>query len=400
MVPDLRPLVPLAGPAMNDQLILTVNAGSSSVKVDLFALDPGAPKRIADGEVTAVGGPHGRLRWRDPDRAPVERAFTGTHDEGVQALLELAAGKPSPRRLLAVGHRVAHGGAAHVGPELATTDLLRQLDEVASLAPLHVPHNLRAITAVAARHPDVLQVLCYDTAFHATLPPEARRFALPRELGDMGVVRYGFHGLSYEHVARVLPQLVGARADGRVVVAHLGAGASLCAMRGRRSVATTMGFSPLDGVPMATRCGSLDPGVVLHLLRQGMSVDEVEELLYHRSGLLGSSGISGDVRDLLASYRIRESIGALAADLGGLDAVVFTGGIGEHQPLIRAQVCAGLSWLGLEIDGSANLAGSRRIDRAGTAVAVLVVPADEAQVIADHTRDLVTREAHPGAGAG
>ena len=397
---------------MSDDLILTVNAGSSSVKVDLFELDGPAPRRLAVGEVTGVGGRHAALRWSDLDQPPVETAFDGTHAEGVQALLDLARrNEAGMRRLLAVGHRVAHGGASHIEPEPATTELLDQLDELAPLAPLHVPHNLRAIRAVAAQHPDVRQILCYDTAFHVTLPPEARHFALPRAVRDRGIVRYGFHGLSYEHVADVLPELLGRRADGRIVVAHLGAGSSLCALRGRCSIATTMGFSPLDGVPMATRCGSLDPGVVIHLLRQGMSLDAVEELLYHRSGLLGASGISGDVRDLLASsapeaaeavslfaYRIRESIGALAADLGGLDAIVFTGGIGQHQPPIRAQVCSGLAWLGVDLDDAANLAGSQRIDAAGSAVPVLVVPADEAQVIAGHTWRVVAGGQRPRAG--
>jgi len=272
------------------------------------------------------------------------------------------------------------------------------------LAPLHQPHNLAAVAAVAARHPQLPQVACFDTAFHHTQPAVATRFALPRHLSEEGVRRYGFHGLSYEYIAAALPRYLGAApARGRVIVAHLGAGASLCALRDGCSVATTMSFTPLDGVPMGCRCGALDPGVVLYLLQEkGLSAAAVAALLYHESGLLGVSGLSDDMRTLLASelpaareavelfvYRIGREIGSLAAALGGLDALVYTAGIGEHAPQIRARVAAAAAWLGLELDPAANAAGGPRLATPRSRVSAWVIPTDEDLMIARHTWDLL-----------
>jgi acetate kinase len=278
----------------------------------------------------------------------------------LDALLAFAEGHLGRDGLAAVGHRVVDGGGDHIAPELITPALLTALEALTPLDPLHMPDNLAPMRALAAARPTLPQVACFDTAFHHTLPPVARRFALPRVVSDAGVRRYGFHGLSYEYIAGRLAQLSPSLTRGRVIVAHLGSGASLCALLGGRSIETTTGFSALDGLVMATRCGSLDPGVILYLGRQGHSFADIEDMLYRRSGLLGVSGISGDVRVLLASedphaceainlftYRIAGEAGALVSALGGLDGLVFTAGIGEHAPCIRAAVCARLAWLGL-----------------------------------------------------
>jgi acetate kinase len=273
--------------------------------------------------------------------------------------------------LVAVGHRIVHGGEDHTAPACVTPKLLSSLEALIPLDPLHMAHNLMPIHAVAAARPALRQVACFDTAFHHTLPAVARTFAIPRELTAAGVRRYGFHGLSYEYIAGELAHHAPGLAHGRAIVAHLGAGASLCALRDGRSIATTMGFSVLDGLVMATRCGSLDPGVILYLGRQGHSFDDIEDMLYHRCGLLGVSGLSGDIRRLLASdtpgtreaielftYRIATQVGSLAVALGGLDGLVFTAGIGQHAPVIRALVCDRLAWLGVHIDDAANQASS------------------------------------------
>uniref|UniRef100_UPI00313EFE6C acetate kinase n=1 Tax=Inquilinus sp. OTU3971 TaxID=3043855 RepID=UPI00313EFE6C len=284
--------------------------------------------------------------------------------------------------LALAGHRVVHGGEAFTGPVRITDEVFAQLQALVPLAPLHQPPALRLIEALGALRPGIVQTASFDTAFHAGQPDHIRRFALPRPLHDRGIKRYGFHGLSYRFIAGALRRDHPEIAAGRVVVAHLGSGASLCALRDGSSVETTMGFSALDGVPMATRPGALDAGVLLHLLGpDGMTVAEVEDLLYHRAGLLGLSGISGDTRELLASadpaareavdiftHRIAQAVAALAVTLGGLDALVFTAGIGEHQPEIRARICERLRWMGAAPGGS---------------VAVLVIPTDEEQVVAD-----------------
>lgn len=377
-------------------VLLTVNAGSSSLKLSVFETDGGG-SRLANAEVTGIGTTGSASRWNVGGDHEVVVARAADHPAALDALLAGVAGhgwEPA-----GIGHRIVHGGVDHVAPEVATDDVLADLERLVSLAPLHQPHNLRPVRRLAELHPDVPQVLCFDTAFHATMPDTARHFALPRTYVEQGVVRYGFHGLSYEHVVSVLPGMLGSAVPGRVVIAHLGAGSSLCAVREGRSAATTMGFSPIDGVPMATRSGAVDPGAILYLLRQGMSLDEVDELLNHRSGLLGYSGISGDMQALLASSdpaadaavglfcaRVREAIGALTADLSGIDALVFTGGIGQNSAEVRRRVTDGLGWLGIGIDAAANTENRTRIDAGGAPVSVLVIAADEASVIAHATR--------------
>jgi acetate kinase len=291
---------------------------------------------------------------------------------------------------------------------VVTPSVRSKLELLNPLAPLHQPYNLAPIAALSKLHPGLPQVACFDTAFHATQPDVAKRIALPRRLSDTGIRRYGFHGLSYEYVAGVLPDHLGAVADGRIVIAHLGHGASMCAIRAKRSIATTMGFSPLDGLVMGRRCGSLDPGVILYLLdHEEMSAADVRDMLYEKSGLLGVSEVSDDMRDLLAStdpraaeavelfvYRIVRELGSLAAALGGLDAFVFTGGIGEHASEIRRRVCRQAAWLGVEIDEAANRAGGPRISHQNSATTVLAVATDEQSVIARHTRALLPEATH------
>jgi acetate kinase len=297
-----------------------------------------------------------------------------------------------------------HGGADHIAPEMITPALVALLETLTPLDPLHMPDNLAPMRAVTAARPRLAQVACFDTAFHHTMPPVAARFALPRALETKGVRRYGFHGLSYEYISSCLKTQSLALARGRVIAAHLGSGASLCALNDGSSIATTTGFSALDGLVMATRCGSLDPGVILYLGRQGYSFTDVEDLLYRRSGLLGVSGISGDVRVLLASddphardaielftYRIALEAGAMISALGGLDGLVFTAGIGEHAPAIRAAVCTRLSWLGLRIDDAANAASAACISTPDSKVEVRVIATDEELMIARHTQATINR---------
>ena len=385
--------------------LLTLNAGSSSLKFALYDATADAPA-TARGEIADLeAAPH--LLARDAagtilaDRrwpAGLPDAFASVLD----ALLGFADSHLDRGGLAAVGHRIVHGGPHHAAPGLVTPALVADLRGLVPLDPLHMPHNMAPIHAVAAARPGLSQIACFDTAFHHTLPREARWFGLPRALEAEGVRRYGFHGLSYEFIAGRLETDFRALAQGRVVVAHLGSGASLCALKAGRSIATTMGFSTLDGLLMATRCGSLDPGVILYLGRQGRSLSEIEDMLYHRSGLVGVSGLSGDVRALLASsdphaaeaidlfaYRIAAETGALVSALDGLDGLVFTAGIGEHAPAIRSAVCARLGWLGLRLDEVANAASAERISAFDSAIEVLVIPTDEEAVIARHTRATV-----------
>jgi acetate kinase len=322
-----------------------------------------------------------------------------SHDNGLDTLLAWIDARTSNSAVIAAGHRVVHGGVRYASPVRVTPEVIRELEALVPLAPLHQPHNLEAIKALAKRRPALPQVACFDTAFHSAQPAVAQAFALPRALGETGIKRYGFHGLSYEYIVSVLPEHLGNGADGRVVVAHLGAGASMCAMRDRRSVATTMGFTALDGLPMGTRTGAIDPGVILHLMTErGMSVSDVTELLYKKSGLLGLSGVSSDVRDLLASdspyaawaldvfvYRVGRELGSLAAALGGLDALVFTAGIGEHAVPIRARICRDAEWLGVQIDDKANQRGGPCISAPDSRATAWVIATDEELMIARHT---------------
>lgn len=387
--------------------ILTLNAGSSSIKFALFEVgNDSSLVSVARGGVESVGtAPHFSARDRHGTTLAEQRWDDApSFDALLGAVLGFAEHQLGSDRLVAVGHRVVHGGPNHIRPELITPDLLAVLDGLTPLAPLHEPHNVAPMRTLARLRPALQQVACFDTAFHHTMPPEARRFALSRDLEAAGVRRYGFHGLSYEYIADRLQEIDPGLASGRVIVAHLGSGASLCALKAGRSVDTTMGFTALDGLVMATRCGNLDPGVVLYLQREhGMSAVAVEDMLYHRSGLYAvSGGLSGDMRELLASgdvraseaidlfvYRIVREVGALAGGLGGLDGLVFTAGIGEHAPAIRAAVCDRLAWLGVSLDLAANAANEARIGTAGTAVSVLVVPTDEEAMIARHSWRIV-----------
>jgi acetate kinase len=389
--------------------ILTLNAGSSSLKFAIFDTAAGL-KATARGEIEDLdAAPH--LLARDAAGAVlVERRWpTGAalpFADALDALLDFTAAHLGRDGLAAAGHRVVHGGADHIAPEVVTPALLEALEALTPLDPLHMPDNLAPMYAIAAARPSLKQVACFDTAFHHTLPPVAARFALPRALSVAGVRRYGFHGLSYEYIASCLPQQSPALARGRVIAAHLGSGASLCALKDSVSIATTTGFSALDGLVMATRCGSLDPGVILYLGHQGYGFADIEDLLYRRSGLLGVSGISGDLRVLLASddphareaielftYRIASEVGAFVSALAGLDGIVFTAGIGEHSPEIRASVCARLAWLGLRLDSVANAASAPCISSPDSKVAVRVIATDEEAMIARHTQTTINHQA-------
>ena len=387
--------------------ILVLNAGSSSIKFSLFAAAERPSRRdlLCDGEVEGVGH-RGHFFAQDAaGRRLVEQQLGegADYEAALAQLLGWIAQQFAAAPLAAVGHRVVHGGQRYAAPLKIDAAVIAELRRLVPLAPLHEPHHLAAIEAVAKLHPDLPQVACFDTAFHQAQPDVARAFALPRALSAEGVRRYGFHGLSYEYIAGVLPDYLGAAADGRVVVAHLGAGASMCAMRARRSVATTMSFTALDGLMMARRCGALDPGVVLYLLQQkSMTADAIAAMLYRDSGLLGVSGISDDMRDLLASddphaaeaidlfvYRALRELGSLAAALGGLDALVFTAGIGEHAAPIRRRICEAAAWLGIALDEGANDAGGPCITRPRSRASAWVIPTDEDLVIARHCRDLL-----------
>jgi acetate kinase len=392
--------------------ILTINAGSSSLKFSLWHLAGRDNLREAlRGEIEKIGiAP--RLAARTPtgdtllDKAFCCEGARLTHEKLLQELFARRTLDRGDGCLVAVGHRVVHGGPAFVEPAVIDDAVMGRLSQLEPLAPLHQPHNLSAIRACASLAPGVPQVACFDTAFHHTIDPVARRLGLPRAYAEAGVRRYGFHGLSYEFIARRLRTIDPSIAGGRVVVAHLGNGASLCAMRDGKSIDTTMGFTALDGLLMGTRPGTLDPGAVTYLMRQhAMTAAEVEDMLYHRSGLLGISGISSDMRTLLTSadphareavdlfvFRAAREIAAMAASLGGLDSLVFTAGIGEHAPAIRARICARCAWLGVLIDEDANRGGRQRIDAKTSRVATCVIPTDEEQMIAAHTAQAVTGE--------
>jgi acetate kinase len=384
--------------------LLVINAGSSSIKFTVYQTDASSQLIVdANGQIESIGTqpsftvnrPNGEVLVESPlsvDKAHDHSGALSIIHDWLLAYLEGAS-------LLAAGHRVVHGGQHYTAPILIDANVLKDLESLIPLAPLHQPHNLSAIRAFQEIMPTLPQVACFDTAFHCSQPEIAQRFALPRYFFDEGVRRYGFHGLSYEYIVSVLPTLDPTLQEARVIIAHLGNGASLCAIHNGRSIATTMGFSPLDGLVMGTRCGSIDPGVLLYLMEHyNMDAHALEKLLYHQSGLLGVSGISDDMRLLLASedphakeaidlfvYRIRRELGSLVAALGGLDALIFTGGIGEHSAEIRSRICRNSAWLGLELDGSANAAGNKRISSLNSKVSAWKVPTDENLIIARHT---------------
>ncbi len=376
--------------------LLTLNAGSSSLKFAIYARDANLPLLLS-GQISGLGGKTQFLAR--PGGEPVVRELW-SDALGMDAVLRRLFGwieaEGWSQGLDAIGHRVVHGGLEFKAATELTADVVGRLKALSALAPLHQPANLLAVDVAAARFPSALQVGVFDTAFHASQPRIARLYALPRALIAEGVLAYGFHGLSYDYIAGVLREQEGPGAGGRAVVLHLGSGVSLCGLDRGRSVATTMGFSALDGPPMSTRSGSLDPGVILHLMQaKGMSADAIADLLYNRSGLLGLSGVSGDMQTLLSSpapdarealevyvYRIAREIGSLAASLGGLDTLVFTAGVGEHAGTIRQAITDRCGWLGVKLDEEANLAGVRCISAPGSAVRMLVIPTDEQVVTA------------------
>jgi acetate kinase len=382
--------------------MLVINAGSSSIKFSLLEGDTQAALQcFVHGEIECLEtAPHFFATSRNGERLAEHRWDAAvSHAALLDHLIAWSEATLGPDRLMAAGHRVAHGGLHCTTPQRVTAELLTQLHAATPLAPLHQPHNLAPITALAARHPTLPQVACFDTGFHATNPAISRQYGLPAALTDEGIRRFGFHGLSYEYIAGELPQFDPRAASGRTIIAHLGNGASLCGLIDGKSVASTMGFSALDGLLMGTRCGALDPGVILYLLQEkNLSAAAIEALLYQQSGLLGVSGISNDMRRLLASndsrareavdlfvYRAAREIGALAAATGGLDALVFTAGIGQHAPEIRARLCAQSAWLGIRLDLAANRAGGPCISMPDSPVTVWVIPTNEELMVARHT---------------
>lgn len=387
---------------------LVLNAGSSSLKFCVYRrLEDGGWEVASRGQIDGIGVAP-KLAARGGDGAVLsDQRLPAGEVRDVRAALDVLAGWLRERYggspVAGVGHRVVHGGAKHAQPCVVTPRILAELRALAPLAPLHQPYNVHAIEEVAERLPNVPQVACFDTGFHRGQPPVAQLVPLPKEIRATGVQRYGFHGLSYEYIASELPAVAPEIAEKRVIVAHLGSGASLCALKERRSVDCSMGFTALEGLCMGTRPGAMDPGVVLHLFQTlGMSASEVETLLYKKSGLLGLSGISNDMRDLLASpdprakqavdyfvYQAAKSIGALAAALGGVDALVFTAGIGERSAEIRRRICAASAWLGVELDDAANESHAARITAPGSRVSAWVIPTNEELMIARHTGDLL-----------
>jgi acetate kinase len=386
-----------------DAYALVLNAGSSSLKFCVYRNpQPKVWRLETRGQIDGIGTAPKFLARNEAGERVADETLAASVNDGRAALDALAdwlRGRYAGSKVVGVGHRVVHGGARYSGPTLVTPQVLADLRDLVPLAPLHQPYNVGAIEATAERLPGVPQVACFDTSFHRGQPAVAELVPLPREIRDRGVQRYGFHGLSYEYIASVLPEEAPEIADGRVIVAHLGSGASLCAMKHRKSVDSTLGFTALDGLCMGTRPGSVDPGVILYLFQSaGLTAKDVETMLYKKSGLLGISGISNDMRDLLANgapeaklavdyfvYRAAKEIGALTAALGGLDALVFTAGIGENAPEIRHRICAASAWLGIELDADANARRETRISRPGSRVSAWVIPTNEELMIARHT---------------
>ncbi len=390
--------------------ISVVNSGSSSIKFSLFDhVEKEELRLVFGGQVEGIGVAPRFKACNAQNETIEEKTWEHGPEVNHESLMAYIIGWIREQRqrlglaLVGVGHRVVHGGEIYSCPVRVDDAVLKDLEKFIPLAPLHQPHNLAPIRAVMKLGADIAQVACFDTAFHRTNPPVAQLFALPRRLSDKGIRRYGFHGLSYEYIARRLRGLDPETAAGRVIVAHLGSGASMCAINDGQSIASTMGFSAMDGLPMGTRPGNLDPGVVLHLIQEeGMSPDALTDLFYKQSGLLGVSGISNDMRLLLESddphaeeaiavfvYRIQRELGSLAAALGGLDALVFTGGVGENAPVIRSRVAEAARWLGLHLDAAANAEGQSKISQADSPVAAWVIPTNEELMIATHTRDIL-----------
>lgn len=388
-------------------VIAVLNAGSSSIKFSLFIPRDDQAEIFARGQIEGIYTTP-RFFSKDREGAVIsEKSWPeGTtlgHNGAIDHLFAYVRGEFADHRLLGVGHRVVCGGLDYTQPVRVNAEVLAKLEQLIPLFPLHQPHNLAPIKLLLERRPELPQVACFDTSFHRAIPHIAQLYALPLEFAESGVVRYGFHGLSYEYIASVLPQLDTRAASGKTIVLHLGNGASMCAMESCRSVTSTMGFSGVEGLPMGTRSGALDPGIMLYLMDgRGMDARAIEKLIYTQSGLIGISGISSDMRTLLMSkepraklavdlfvYRIRREMGSLVAALGGLDALVFTGGIGENSDQIRERVCRDAAWLGLELDADANARGGPCISTAGSRVRVWVIPTNEELMIARHTRRVI-----------
>ncbi len=388
-----------------DDYALVLNAGSSSLKFCVFERPAGEGWHLESrGQIEGIGtSPHLSIKGDGGTKLADQNVPARDAREALDTLGGWLRSTYGGSRVLGVGHRVVHGGARFKAPTIVNQEVLRELQQLVPLAPLHQPYNLAAIEAVFEQLPGIPQVACFDTSFHRGQPEVAELIPLPRDLRKQGLQRYGFHGLSYEYIASVLPQVAPEIAAGRVIVAHLGSGASMCALKGGKSFDSSLGFTALDGLCMGTRPGSLDPGVVLHLFQGlNLSAKEVETLLYKKSGLLGISGISNDMRDLLGQsdpaarlavdyfvYRAAKEIGALTAALGGVDALVFTAGIGENSAEIRQRICQSSAWLGIELDEAANTSRQSKISKAGSKVSVWVVPTNEELMIARHTGSLL-----------
>lgn len=392
--------------------ILVINAGSSSLKFQMFGIAAaGGLEHLVKGQVDGIGTKP-RLVARESGQPPIDQTYSPQLVADLPAALcEVEAWLRATQKVApdAVGHRVVHGGPQYDRPVLLNGDILTDLERYIPLAPLHQPNNLAPIRSLLARRPDVPQVACFDTAFHRGHDAVADHYAIPERFYARGIRRYGFHGLSYEYVARRLEEVAPDIAGGRVIVAHLGSGASMCALSGGRSIESTMGFTALDGLPMGTRPGQIDPGVILHLIaEEGMTVRKLQDLLYRECGLKGLSGISNDVRELQSScdpraafaidhfiHRVGLHAGMLAAALGGLDAFVFTAGIGENAADIRARIAKKLAWLGAMLDPGANASGDQVISRSDSRVALMVIPTDEELMIARHTLGLISQDRRP-----
>jgi len=388
-------------------IILVLNAGSSSLKFRAFDAKGNEPALVLRGQIEGLYTAPSFTVANAQGAQVAEKKWTQGggfgHQGAIEYIGEFLRSHREGHRLIAVGHRVVHGGMKFAKATLVTPDVIDELEKLTPLAPLHQPHNLAPIRILAHTRPDVPQVACFDTAFHRAQPEAAQAFALPNSITERGVRRYGFHGLSYEYIAGVLPNFAPALSSGRTVVAHLGNGSSMCAIMAGKSMASTMGFTAVDGLPMGTRCGNLDPGVILYLMDElKMSARAIENLIYKQSGLLGVSGISSDMRVLLESddrrarfavdlftYRIGRELGSLAASMQGIDALVFTAGIGEHAPMIRDRVCRDAAWLGVELDPAANQNGGPRISTASSKVSAWVIPTDEELMIANHTLNAI-----------
>ncbi|MDR3534283.1 MAG: acetate/propionate family kinase [Rhodopila sp.] len=386
--------------------IAVINAGSSSIKFAVFhKVSP--PTLLLRGQIEGIGTmPRAKLSDAEGNLL-VEESFQEAefdHAAAARAMMRIGSQWLDGRKISAVGHRVVHGGAEYAAPLLLTDEVIEYLATLIPLAPLHQPHNLSAIRAIRQSHPDLPQIACFDTAFHRSQPPLAQAFAIPRQYSQEGVRRYGFHGISYEYITSRLRITAPDIADGRVIIAHLGNGASLCATKEGRSVASTMGFTAVDGLMMGTRCGALDPGVVVYLIdHYGLGARELEDVIYRQSGLLGVSGISSDMRTLRASselaareaidlfvYRIVREIGSLAAALGGIDAIVFTGGIGENDAATRAEVASGCAWLGLTLDDAANRQALTKISAQESSIGAFVISTNEELEIANRTFEITS----------